>query len=192
MKSAEDRSPDAAWDATGNETSIRAVLQSPGGGRIVTMGFPGLLAAHDGSAHIDPAQMQATLHQAARLGTEQLLVLTEVSELPENAHHLLASAATDAGIQPTLWLPIADYGIPDARFLQAWQDLAPRLHRRLDDGAALGITCHYGAGRSGTIAAMLLVERGLDPPQAIAELRAAFAESIESPAQLDWLLSLGE
>jgi len=178
--------------AADDGTSIRAVIQSPGGGRIVTMGFPGLCAALDGSAHIDPAQMHATLRHAARLGTERLLVLTENSELPENARRLLDHAAAEAAIQRTLWLPIADYGVPDAAFLEAWQGLAPGLHARLNDGATLGITCHYGAGRSGTVAAMLLIERGLEPSRAIAVLRGAFAESIESPAQLDWLLSLGE
>ena len=195
MKNGEDKTPvndsGAALEAAEDETSIRAVLQSPGGGRIVTMGFPGLAVAHDGSAHIDPGRMRSTLRKAARLGTEQLLVLTEISELPENARRLLVAAAADAAIEPPLWLPIADYGIPDAHFLEAWQGLAPRFHQRLDNGATLGITCQYGAGRSGTIAAMLLIERGLEPSRAIASLRDSFAESIESPAQFDWVLSLG-
>ena len=134
--------------------------------------------------------MHATLRHTAPLGTEQLLVLTENSELPENARRLLDHAAAEAAIQRTLWLPIADYGDPDAPFLKAWQSFAPGLHARLNDGATLGITCHYGVGRSGTIAAVLLIERGLEPSRAIADLRAAFAEAIESPAQLNWLLSL--
>lgn len=172
-----------------DDTRIRTVVSCPRRGRIVTMGFPGLVVGIDGQAHVLPEPLAATLDRATRLRVSILLVLTEAPELPADAHRLLRVMARAHGIRD-LRLPVPDYGVPGPRFLKAWRTLSPELHRRLDEGGAIGMTCSHGAGRSGTIAAMLLIERGLNAAQAIARVRGAFAESIESPAQIDWLRTL--
>ena len=49
------------------------------------------------------------------------------------------------------------------------------------------IHCRAGLGRSGMIAARLLVERGMAPEQAIIEVRAARPGAIETEAQERWI-----
>lgn len=50
-------------------------------------------------------------------------------------------------------------------------------------GKTLGIHCMGGRGRSGTVAAMLLVELGLTPAKAILAVRAARPGAIENGEQ---------
>ncbi len=85
------------------------------------------------------------------------------------------------------WLryPIADYGTPgDA---PAWRVLADGLRAALDRGERLVIHCRAGLGRSGMIAARLLVERGLPVETAIAAVRRARPGAIETSGQEAWI-----
>jgi ADP-ribosyl-[dinitrogen reductase] hydrolase len=79
--------------------------------------------------------------------------------------------------------PIADLAVPGADFEAAWADLGPRLAGELRHGRRLAIHCRAGLGRSGTVAARLLIELGLDPEQAVARVRVARPGAIETPAQ---------
>lgn len=171
-------------------TSIRAVIDCPHGGRIVTMGFPGLTKAVDGAAYIDPDASAATLADPSLAGFPVLIALIEEQEAPEDALGALDRVLSARGAA-LKHLPIIDYAAPSPAFEARWVDEGPRCQQLLDDGRTIGVTCHYGAGRSGTIAARLLIDRGLRPEDAIKTVRAAFAESIESPAQHDWLTNLG-
>ena len=171
------------------DSSIRAVLETPRRGRIVIMGFPGLAIGIDGSSHIDPDALHHTLRGAADLQVRFLMVLTEAVDVPTGAHRLLRDRARAQGLR-TIYAPVVDFGIPDAAFLRAWRKIAPSLHDVLDDDGTIGLTCSYGAGRSGTIAALMLIERGLAPEAAIDRVREGFHEAIESTVQIDWLMSL--
>jgi protein-tyrosine phosphatase len=67
-------------------------------------------------------------------------------------------------------LPIPDQGVPgldDARELVRW------CGEGVGAGGRVVITCRGGLGRSGTIAACYLVERGLSAPEAISAVRRA-------------------
>ena len=64
-------------------------------------------------------------------------------------------------------LPIADFGVPDACFEVAWRTAGPALHDHLTHGRSVLVHCRAGLGRSGLIAARLLVERGAAPDRAI-------------------------
>jgi ADP-ribosyl-[dinitrogen reductase] hydrolase len=61
-------------------------------------------------------------------------------------------------------LPISDAGVPDKSFEHLWADSEPRL-RALKGGHTIVIHCKGGRGRTGTIAARLLVELGMAPPK---------------------------
>jgi protein-tyrosine phosphatase len=79
--------------------------------------------------------------------------------------------------------PIRDFDAPDAAFERLWRDLAPGLHALLAGGRRLLLHCRYGVGRSGTIAARLLVESGTAPAEAIRLVRAAQPGAIETAGQ---------
>ena len=172
------------------ETSIRAVLDCPRGGRIVTMGFPGLTIAVDGTSYMDPDALAATLDNVSLQGSTLLIALAEKHEFPDDHWRGLQDALDERGRRLDQ-LPIEDFSAPDDSFLKEWRGRSDRYHQILDQGGTIGITCHYGAGRSGTIAAYLMIERGISPDEAIARVRRAFPESIESRAQLNWLQKHG-
>lgn len=101
---------------------------------------------------------------------------------------LEASAATE-GLS-LLHFPVADMGIPTPR---ACEGLCRSLADDLDERPVL-LHCRGGLGRTGTLAACLLVTLGRDPERALAEVRAVNPNYIQSPAQVgfighyaDWL-----
>ena len=91
-----------------------------------------------------------------------------------------------------LHLPIADFAAPDYRFQLAWQDHGPDILGRLRRGDNVVVNCDFGFGRSGTIAARLLIDAGIGPDQAIAAVRFARPGAIESRAQVNYLRAAGE
>jgi protein-tyrosine phosphatase len=86
-------------------------------------------------------------------------------------------------------LPIVDLCPPGPTFERAWRDLSPRLCDRLRGGQAVLVHCRAGLGRSGTVAAMLLMDLGADGPDAMSRVRAARPGAIETASQVDYVLA---
>jgi hypothetical protein len=168
-------------------TSIRAVVFCPGGGACVMTGFPGLEIAVDGVAYMDPITLNATLQQLTELGVASQLIFTEEGELPPAAFQTLNARALWHGISLD-FLPIEDFSVPSELTLGRWKALRGEVHARLDRGGTVALTCQYGAGRSGLMIAMILIERGVAGPEAVRQVREAFEEAIENEAQEKWLL----
>jgi ADP-ribosyl-[dinitrogen reductase] hydrolase len=86
---------------------------------------------------------------------------------------------------PVEWhhLPIADMQVPDAAFERGWVCHGDVLRQCLRRGGRVLLHCRGGLGRSGMIAARLLVEMGVDPEAAIASVRSARPGAIETAAQ---------
>lgn len=154
-------------------------------------GFPGLEVGVDGTAYIDPESMDRTMAAIAALGARRQLVLPEREELPDDAFTLLDTTAARYGIV-LHFLPVSDFSVPGDETLHQWNALRPELQDGFDMGDTLAVACQYGAGRSGLFTAMMLVERGMTPPQAIARVRRAFCEAIENTAQESWLSDYAE
>jgi ADP-ribosyl-[dinitrogen reductase] hydrolase len=85
-------------------------------------------------------------------------------------------------------LPVDDGSLPDSAFEVAWQRAGPQLLARLRDGQRLVIHCRGGLGRTGTIAARLLVELGMEPAQALRQVRAARPGAVENSLQEAYVL----
>ncbi|SDG17626.1 hypothetical protein [Bosea robiniae] len=126
------------------------------------------------------------LSRLAGLGATGLLSLVEAQEFPAGIVGF-AAAVRAAGLE---WahLAIPDYGVPDAAFMAGWRELD--LPRRLREGESWAIHCRAGLGRTGTIAALLLVENGADAADAIAQIRRGHdAASVETEAQEKFLIA---
>ena len=80
-------------------------------------------------------------------------------------------------------LPLQDVDVPDAAFETAWLYTGLRLREHLRAGRNVLLHCRGGLGRSGTIAARLLVELGWDAHAAIRAVRAQRPGAIETRAQ---------
>lgn len=169
------------------ESSVRAICPRPGGGHILTMGFPGLDTDFRGQALINPDRMDATLTDASEASMRLLLILTQPDELPRDAIATLRRAVSARGLCG-ISLPIEDYSVPGPAFMRAWRRLSPAFRKLFASGASVGMCCHHGAGRSGVVAAMHLIDAGHAPENAVRLLRHQFPETVENDHQHDWLM----
>lgn len=81
--------------------------------------------------------------------------------------------------------PIRDFGAPDEAEMR-WPPLAQELHAMLAQGGRVLVHCAGGCGRSGMVALRLLVEAGLDPTEALGQIRAVRPCAVETFPQQRW------
>lgn len=170
--------------------SIRAIVDCPGGGRLVTLAVPGLSMDHRGRGWVDPEALAETLAELGRRGTAILVLLARDDECPAGLRLTLKTLARQAGIAP-IALPIDDYQAPGLPWERAWRRIEAVVDRELRAGRALALCCLYGAGRSGTVAAAVLCRKGLTAQAALSRLRTVFPDSVESPVQEAWIRRQG-
>lgn len=92
-----------------------------------------------------------------------------------------------------LWwrhLPITDMGIPNPQFEQQWEANSATIREALGRGENVVLHCWAGLGRTGTIAARILIECGMEPAAAILRLRDARPGSIQTRKQEKYVLRL--
>ncbi len=130
--------------------------------------------------------LETDVRAIADWGADAVLTLIETPEMEKLGVAGLGQAVRAAGVE-WLHLPIPDLGVPDDAAIEAWRAISPRLHRLLEGGGRLLVHCRGGLGRAGTIAALLLIERGAAPDAAIARVRAARKGAVETRAQVRWL-----
>lgn len=122
----------------------------------------------------------------AAWGATLVLSLVQEQEAARAGTPELSAWVERAGID-CIRAPIVDYGVPDAAFERAWPTQRQRAIDILAAGGKVLAHCHGGRGRSGTIAAALLIAGGLSPIDAIALVRSARPGAIETPGQEAWL-----
>lgn len=86
--------------------------------------------------------------------------------------------------------PIFDQHPPDEEFEETWVVAGPDVRHRLRRGERVLVHCRAGRGRSGTVAARLLVELGVDAGDAILLVRNARPGALLNPQQVQHVLSI--
>tara|TARA_Y100001970_G_scaffold121155_1_gene150284 strand:+ start:723 stop:1250 length:528 start_codon:yes stop_codon:yes gene_type:complete len=86
-------------------------------------------------------------------------------------------------------MPIVDLKAPDHNFMEKWQITKVLLKNDLIEGKNIILHCMGGKGRSGTIAAILLIEFGTKHKEAIEIVREKRKGAIETKEQEDFILS---
>jgi protein-tyrosine phosphatase len=82
--------------------------------------------------------------------------------------------------------PIPDRQIP--RSEAKWAEVLERVDQALSTGKNVLVHCRQGIGRSGLVAACLLVKKGMSPGAAVESVSAARGMSVpETPEQRDWI-----
>ena len=131
------------------------------------------------------------LEQLKAAGASAVITLMPESEMASNDVMNLADLCAAAGLQ---WfhLPIADDHPPEADFAVAWQAQRAAVHRLLDSGGKIAIHCKGGSGRTGLMAAQILVERGRAKDEAKAAVKALRPNALSLDIHQDYLSGLPE
>ena len=105
---------------------------------------------------------------------EQLGVARMQMDMPEGIQHFI--------------LPIVDGAVPSGTWERAWAKAGPQLRDRLALGERILIHCRGGLGRTGMVAARILIEFGEEPATAMARVRKARPGAIENRGQEKYVL----
>lgn len=155
-------------------------LDREGGGLILTP-CPGTKGVPPGVA----------LVQLKAVGAGAVITLMPEDEMASNAVANLGELCAAAGLQ---WfhLPIADDHPPGADFAAAWEAQRSAVHQLLDTGGRIAIHCKGGSGRTGLMAAQILIERGRSKDEARAAFKALRPKALSLDVHQDYLSGLPE
>jgi protein-tyrosine phosphatase len=120
-----------------------------------------------------------------RAGVDAVLSLLTKSEEEDLDLSHESAEVTRGGIE-FISFPIPDLQIPrsEAKFAHVLE----KLNVRLSSGKNVLVHCRQGIGRTGLVAACLLVSKGLSPETAAMKASAARGTPVpETPEQRDWV-----
>jgi protein-tyrosine phosphatase len=125
----------------------------------------------------------ATLKAA---GAQVLITLMTADELAKHAAESLPDQCAAHGIQ-WIHLPIEDDHAPDERFATAFATAKQTLLSLLSHRETIAIHCRGGSGRTGFMAAILLLESGMDRSEAVRQVQGLRPQALKMPIHLDYL-----
>ncbi|WP_090938317.1 cyclin-dependent kinase inhibitor 3 family protein [Azotobacter beijerinckii] len=137
------------------------------------------------------SSVAAALDTLRAAGAEALITLMQGEELRLNRADELPALCAERDLE---WfhLPVADEQVPLEDFDAAWAQSRARIHELLDQGRSIVIHCKGGSGRTGLIAARILIDRGLPRAEAIALVQALRPKAIQHPAHVAWIGQFGQ
>jgi ADP-ribosylglycohydrolase len=168
-----------------NPLYIDSVKVPAGNGRIGMTICPGKICHAPYGIH--QRDLAADLEAIRAWGAEILVSLIEEQEYEEYGIGGIGSIIPEE--IKHIKLPIRDMDIPDSRWEGQWARVGPEIRAALRRGGKVCIHCLGGLGRTGTVAARLLVEFGMHPEQAIQEIRSARPGAIQTQAQERYVYS---
>ncbi|WP_330961809.1 phosphatase domain-containing putative toxin [Photobacterium sp. 53610] len=130
-----------------------------------------------------------SLAQLKAQGVQAVVTAINAQEMAEKDVAELGQLVVEAGM---LWAhtPIEDDAAPGADFATQWQAVSPHLHTMIEQGGDIALHCMGGSGRTGLLAAHLLLELGWPLSriiEAVQELRpGAFTKAV----QVDYILQV--
>lgn len=123
-------------------------------------------------------------------GANGVVTLVEEQELIEYGVPNLGELVQEAG----MWwrhMPIVDFDVPAKEFEDSWSIESHQIRSALAVGERIVIHCLAGLGRTGMMAARLLVEFGMTPQEAIVHVRRVRPRAIQTPAQEEYVRASG-
>jgi protein-tyrosine phosphatase len=131
--------------------------------------------------------LATALDQLRQTGAAAVITLMPEDEMARFGADTLPTACAQRGLT---WfhLPVEDDAAPAAPFETRWSAQRQAVHRLLDGNATVAIHCRGGSGRTGLMAAILLLERGHDLDQAVAMVQGLRPNALKQPAQRAYLV----
>lgn len=132
-----------------------------------------------------------SLDQLRFAGAHGVVTLMTAAELARLELEQLGQQVEREGMR---WfhLPIEDDQAPDATFDLIWQQALPAMRELLGDGKHLVIHCKGGSGRTGLVAAALLMTLGQPQADAMAAIKAHRPKAFTLAAHRQWLGQLAK
>lgn len=156
-------------------------LATPLGGKIAMTHCPGRNTV-DGRGR----QWQRLLNDdLAAIHFAHISTVVSLISLPEMQKLGVPDLPAQVAEHKLQWLQLAieDFGTPDLAALESWQPIKATILGALAQGETVLLHCAAGLGRTGMMAACLLVACGQTPTSAIEQVRAARPGTIETEAQ---------
>lgn len=125
------------------------------------------------------SRLEADVKTIASWGASVLVTLMEDVELNILQITNLPEKLSEYGIK-WIHLPIRNRSLPGADFETGWSVVGEELRSLLRRGDRIVIHCQEGVGRTGLIAARLLIEMGVRKDEAINIVRSARSGALET------------
>lgn len=140
-----------------------------------------------------PGSLEVSLDQALReLKAAGATAVISLMTQPEMAKHRVERMPTQCAAVGLEWfhLPVEDEGAPTDAFVKAWPAVSARVHECLDAGNSVAVHCKGGSGRTGVVAAHILIERGVPANEAMGQIKVLRPNAFVHPVQVDYVLGL--
>jgi protein-tyrosine phosphatase len=132
------------------------------------------------------ATLDASLAQLKEQGVEAIVTALDDHELASKDVAALGGKTRALGMQ---WfqIEIEDDCAPGADFAAKWQAASPALHQVVDNGGKVAMHCMGGSGRTGLLAAHLLLEKSWDMSKIVQEVQALRPGAFTKPIQVEYI-----
>ncbi len=122
----------------------------------------------------------------AAAGVAAVVTTLTGEELTRLGIPTLGEEVEAAGMQ-WVHLPVQDKSLPDAEFEARWAEARDGLTALMESGQRVSVHCRGGTGRTGLVAAKLLLESGADWQETLDRIREARPGALAADSQLGYL-----
>ncbi len=135
--------------------------------------------------------LETALTQLKQQGVEAIVTALDTQELASKGVSELGEKAQQLGMQ---WfqIEIEDDCAPGAEFMAKWQQASPALHQVIDNGGKVAMHCMGGSGRTGLLAAHLLLEKEWQLDDIVREVQALRPGAFTKSVQVDYIQQVAE
>jgi protein-tyrosine phosphatase len=127
-----------------------------------------------------------SIEQLKSQGVTIIITALSSKELQEKGVGDLPNVIEKAGLR---WVhaPIEDDVAPDKDFQTRWSQYSPMLHQAIADGEKIAMHCMGGSGRTGLLAAHLLLEKGWELREIITHVQALRPGAFTKRVQVEYI-----
>lgn len=133
--------------------------------------------------------LPCSIEQLRKQGVQAVVTALEFDEMAKAGVSELPKKVQELGM---VWihLPIEDDCAPGEYFASEWKKVSPTLHKIINQGGKVAIHCMGGSGRTGMLAAHLLLELGWDLKTIKSKIKALRPGAFTKTVQIEYITQL--